>query len=215
MRGRVLAGALAMLAFVALALLVVTDFAALVHLDTAIHDRARGFSAAHPGWLSAFRLVTHLGDIGTLVVVDCLVAGAFWWRGRRRAAGFVAIATVSTWLTTTVVKELVARPRPADRLWRVEDFSFPSGHSSNSAATAIVVTVLCLTLLRWRGRRWLVGAAVAGALAIAATRVASGVHWPSDVVAGWLLAITCAAVAAVPCPPDQEPVPAGSADTSR
>jgi len=100
---------------------------------------------------------------------------------------------------THVMKDAVARPRPpGPHLAPATGFSFPSGHSLNSATTYGLLAVLV-----WRSRaprplRW---AAVVAALVlpfgIGLSRIALGVHYPSDVLGGWLAGIAFVAAGAV------------------
>jgi undecaprenyl-diphosphatase len=71
------------------------------------------------------------------------------------------------------------RPLPVDRLVLVDSASFPSSHSAGAMLTGVA-----LVMAFGRGPRWL-GAAIGFAMAVGWSRIALGVHWPSDVLAGW------------------------------
>jgi undecaprenyl-diphosphatase len=126
------------------------------------------------------------------------VIGASLWHLRhreRRAAWTWLVLGLSTWLLPELVKNLSRRPRP--RLWPrlvdVSGFSFPSGHA---VAGMALYPVLGFVLLRGRGHGKL--GRVLGALVgvyIGAGRLYLGVHWPSDVLAGWLLGALLSAAA--------------------
>lgn len=131
------------------------------------------------------RLVTELG--GLRVVGPAVAAGALLllvrheWRG---ALLLVAI-TASGRLLASLQKDWTARIRPEDHhhLVEAQSYAFPSGHAANAA---LVWLSLALILPRTaRGRAYAVWAAVWLALAVGASRVVLGVHWPSDVIAGW------------------------------
>lgn len=129
--------------------------------------------------------LTHAGSGAWLLPLAGLaVLWLLWWKERARAA-MLAVAVLATRLSIDLVKLLVDRPRPAFDAHPVAVFSqsFPSGHAGNSMATYLALALFAAPE-RWRP------AAVTGAVllsaAIGATRPLLGVHWPSDVFAGWL-----------------------------
>lgn len=105
-------------------------------------------------------------------------------RGERRRATFLALAVVGAALLNLAVKAIFHRARPDlwPRLVAEDTFSFPSGHAMGSMAFAVAVSVLAWPT-RWR---WpvLIGGALF-ALLVGASRLYLGVHFPSDVLAGW------------------------------
>ena len=112
-----------------------------------------------------------------------------WWRGRRADAVLVVGAMAGASLVFRLLKMVLDRPRPpaADRLVAETNESLPSGH-----ATMSVVVIGSLVVLAWAGRgararAAMVAAAAAWIGAVGATRVYLGVHWFSDVLAGWLV----------------------------
>lgn len=135
--------------------------------------------------------LSQLGSVPVLAVIGVVAGGYLWLRGERL---FVAIAPVGALLitgaATAVSKHLVGRPRPplGLRLLAETDASFPSGHSGDSAALLLTAALLIATLTLHR--RWArvstVAIACALVLAIGASRVILGVHYPTDVLAGWL-----------------------------
>jgi undecaprenyl-diphosphatase len=120
---------------------------------------------------------------GTIAVTALLLA-----RLRRKAA-VLAATMLSGWVFNTLMKSLVARPRPAivSHLTEAAGLSFPSGHSFNSAAVYMSIALALASLSARCGVRWsmIAGAALVSAL-IALSRVWLGVHYPSDAIAGWL-----------------------------
>lgn len=165
-----IAGSLLILAGVVLWHMPVLDLAAHRHLLL-----ARDGAAAR----QALRL-TALG--GLLVMGPVALAAAGWlaWRRERRRAAWLFVSIASGRLVVEGVKLLVHRPRPpvADRLELVTSWSFPSSHSAGT-----MMTCAALALLWGRPAGW--AAALLAALAIGWSRTALGVHWPSDVLAGW------------------------------
>lgn len=142
--------------------------------------------AADEPWLALGAVgLTKLGNWTSVVAVT--IAGAAWLAYRRRAyaAALLLIASFSGRLLVIFQKAYFARLRPEENLRLVEVHyqSFPSGHSANS-----MIAYLTLALLLFgdsRHRRIAVAAALALSLLIGLSRPMLGVHWPSDVVAGW------------------------------
>ena len=89
----------------------------------------------------------------------------------------------------SVIKLLVQRVRPVveDPLSQAPGYSFPSGHALNIAVAGSVTVLLIWPLLGRTGRRLAVAIAVVAGLAVGLDRIFLGVHFPSDVLAGWLL----------------------------
>jgi undecaprenyl-diphosphatase len=135
-----------------------------------------------PAWaVATARFITHMGDPGIRTGFIIVAALALVAREYGRSAGIYVAAVVLTISGYTAAKHAFARPRPHLTAWLTSptDPSFPSGH----AAGAVVVLVLAAALITGRG---LVPAMMVVALAIGWSRVAMGVHWPSDVLGGWL-----------------------------
>ena len=153
-------------------------------------------------------VITRLGDPDLLTIVSVLVALLLILRREARRAGMLLAVILPGRLLVDLQKALIARPRPDAHLHLVgtRTDSFPSGH----AASAVIVWVT-LALLIPREARWRRAALAAAALAAAAAGVSRpmlGVHWPSDVVAGWcfglfwlLLLSHLLAAAGTPVPP--------------
>lgn len=131
---------------------------------------------------------SELGGAPLTIVV--LVAGLFYLlrRGQRRAAVFLSVSIGGAALINYMFKLLFARTRPD--LWETivteTTYSFPSGHAMISSAVAF-----SLMFLYWRSKwRWLiVGAGAFYFLSVSVTRLYLGVHYPSDVVAGWCISL--------------------------
>jgi membrane-associated phospholipid phosphatase len=135
-----------------------------------------------PGWvIGMWKGLTHLGDPAVRTVV-AIVAFAVIIGRRTTAYGAMYLLVVTAGvLGYTGLKHLYARPRPHLTTWLTSptDPSFPSGH----AAGAMLVLLLAAMLLGGRGY---IGGAVVLAILIGLSRIAMGVHWPSDVIGGWL-----------------------------
>jgi undecaprenyl-diphosphatase len=141
------------------------------------------------GLTQVMRAVTSLG--GTLVLVPLTVVGVVLLASMRRfwLAGYLATVVIGASLLSSTAKAIVGRPRPPVdvRLTGVGGSAFPSGHATQAAATylavAIVVGVVVTSPLV-RRLLWFVCATVV--VAVGVSRMYLGVHWFSDVIAGWL-----------------------------
>jgi len=135
------------------------------------------------------RDVTSLGGVflRNLFAITA-VAALLFLRLRREAVLFAA--TIATgWLVNSGIKALVGRPRPTivPHLTEAGGASFPSGHSFNSAVVYIAMALAFASLsARHTVRYTIVASAMALSAMIAWSRVMLGVHFPSDVTAGWL-----------------------------
>jgi YegS/Rv2252/BmrU family lipid kinase len=151
---------------------------------------AQQLTAEHDGlyqvWLWIGRLTSTIPEtIATVVVVLTL-----WVKGHRRAAVWTAGVMATTGIAVIVFKTLIGRDRPVwdDPVLVLSGYSFPSGHASGIAASAGVAIVLSGMLVRRRGARRLVTVvSLVVAAVVGADRIFLGVHYVSDVVAGYLL----------------------------
>ncbi len=134
------------------------------------------------------RDLTALGGVAVLVIAIVSAAGMLWLRGRRRTVGFLVGAVGGGLLMSTLFKIGYDRPRPELVPYGAEVYtaSFPSGHSMMSA---IVWLTLAALVARSEpvpaARAWIMGMAGFVTVAVGLSRVYLGVHWPTDVLAGW------------------------------
>lgn len=156
-----------------------------------------------PPWLEDFAHdVTALGDIGVLGLIVLVATGFLACAGRRRTALFVVGATGGGALASTLLKLAFARPRPdlVPHATEVATASFPSGHAMVSAVVYLTLAALLARLVAApRLKAYIIGVAVVLTLLIGTSRIYLGVHWPSDVLAGWAAgaawALVCLALA--------------------
>ncbi|MGF7152565.1 phosphatase PAP2 family protein [Novosphingobium gossypii] len=142
-----------------------------------------------PSLLETVRDVTALGGVllRNLFAVGAVVALLFL--RLRREAALMVLTVASGWAVNSALKGLVGRPRPqiVPHLMEAGGNSFPSGHSFNAAVVYIAMALAFAALSKRPAvRRTVIGTAMALSLAIAWSRVWLGVHWPTDVIAGWL-----------------------------
>lgn len=139
-------------------------------------------------------LLTRLGDLSTQLAAGGLLCTLLLLTRQWRTGLFATGALLGTALANLLLKTLLARSRPDVLLQPLDSFSLPSGHSSASFAFFLVLGILAgrEQPARWR-LAWMLLACLP-ALAIALSRVYLGAHWPSDIIAGALLAAgICAA----------------------
>ncbi|UUY10046.1 bifunctional DedA family/phosphatase PAP2 family protein [Pseudomonas sp. J452] len=143
-------------------------------------------------------LITGLGNFATQAAAGVLLTGLLLACRRLDAALLVASCMLFTALANTGLKHLFARARPDVLLQPLDTFSLPSGHSSAAFAFFLAIGILAGRGAPARTRlTWLLLACLP-AIAIALSRVYLGVHWPTDILAGALLAgAVCAACLAV------------------
>jgi undecaprenyl-diphosphatase len=156
-----------------------------------------------PDWLRRALIdITSLG--GTPVLTLITIAGTAYLLVARKAATalFLVLAIAGGGIMSTLLKLLFARERPdlVHHLVEVTNASFPSGHAMNSAIVYLTLgALLARTEPSKAIRLYLIGLAIFLTLIIGFSRVYLGVHWPSDVAAGWSVgcawAIICSLIA--------------------
>ena len=132
----------------------------------------------------AVKPVVRLSSLGGLLVMGPIalaVALLLLVRGERREALWLFVTIGVGRLIAEGLKDIVHRPRPpvAERLAHVDSWSFPSSHSAGTMMTGVAITLAARG--GWPGML----VALLAAATIGWTRLALGVHWPSDVLAGW------------------------------
>lgn len=142
-----------------------------------------------PGWLEeAARDITGLGGFTVLTIITLATVTYLLMAGKRGAALLVLVAIVGGTLLSTGLKLGFERPRPdlVPHAAQVYTASFPSGHAMLSAITYLTLGALLTRVEKSRRiRAFIMGFAVAMTLLVGMSRVYLGVHWPSDVLAGW------------------------------
>ena len=179
------------LAFVVLAVLVVR--LGSFPLDASLTAVVQGLPIPTSVWVA----FTELGGAVRAPIEIAFVLGAVVSR-RFRLALIVAVVIVVATLFTDLVKDYVARPRPpGEPLVSASGYSFPSGHTLNSTATYGLLAVVALwSRLPLAIRRAAVIAGVTLPILVGLSRIALGVHYPTDVLGGWLAGVAFVALAA-------------------
>jgi undecaprenyl-diphosphatase len=191
------AAALGTAAFAALAAMVKAWGAAPFDagVRTAVHTLASPPLTSLMRWLSAF------GEPPVILALSALVVAGLLLTGRRREALFFALVMAGTLALDLGLKSAFHRPRPEATFFgspMPRSFSFPSGHSLHATAFFGTLALVAAGHVRRRERRaalWC--AAILLALGIGISRVYLGVHYPSDVLAGFASGTAWVAAAAL------------------
>lgn len=149
-----------------------------------------------PLWDASMNLITLTAAYITIVIpLVCLIA-AFWQKDTfmRVRALFLISCLASASIFSWGVKELVKRPRPWHSYQVIEKktegggWSFPSGHTTGAFATAFSMAIA------FRRKKWIIGVMLGWACIVGYSRMDLGVHYPTDVMGGILLAAMAVAL---------------------
>jgi undecaprenyl-diphosphatase len=139
--------------------------------------------------------ITAMGGWVLLTLLVAVIAGFLWISGRRRTMGLVLAAVGGGQAVGSILKAAFARERPSvvPHLAEVTSKSFPSGHSMMSAVVYLTLAAVVTRVVARRRERVYIYA-VAGTLValVGLSRVYLGVHYPSDVLAGWAAGLSWA-----------------------
>ncbi|MDR7102563.1 undecaprenyl-diphosphatase [Croceicoccus sp. BE223] len=168
--------------------------------ETSTWDRAIQLALRHkddlavpigPAFLKTAAIdLTALGSETILTLVTLIAVAFLLLRKRAHQAALLAVAVGGGAIVSGLLKNQFARPRPdiVPHLVDASSGSFPSGHAMNSAIVYLTIAVLVARGYEERSTRvFIVVLALLATLTIGATRVYLGVHWPSDMIAGWLV----------------------------
>jgi undecaprenyl-diphosphatase len=156
-------------------------------------DRA---DALGPAWVEeAVRDVTALGSSAVIILVVVVVLGFVALRRKYHALVLILIAVAGGGLLNLFLKHLFARPRPelVEPLIRVSSPSFPSGHSLLSAVVYLTLGALLTRLVEpMKLKLYIIGTALFLSFIVGLSRIYLGVHYPTDVLAGWTVGLVWA-----------------------
>lgn len=144
-----------------------------------------------PATTTFFLVVTRLGDLWSVALAVAIVTPLLHrLTGGWHAACLLWAALLGSLLVTTVIKVVVGRARPVDALMEVASGAFPSGHTSRAAAV-LGLCIWAVVALSARPGVRAAGASVlsAGIVLMGLSRLYLGVHWPSDVIFGFVLGL--------------------------
>ena len=142
-----------------------------------------------PSTTRAMTTITHLGGVYAVPAFALATAGYLArFRHSRRPAAFLAISLIGSTAINSALKVMYKRNRPTyfQHIVQEKSYSFPSGHAMASAALAT-----CTCVIAWP-TRWRLAAMIGSAAyvpAVGVTRMYLGVHYPSDILAGWCVSV--------------------------
>lgn len=181
--------------FIAMAILVTTR--SIEHFDEVIllyfRDPLDRSNVWGPAWFEEMAAeITVLGGYTVIVLVTAIVLALLLMAGKKKAALFLFLTLVCGSILSSVLKLLFDRPRPdlVSHFDRTFTSSFPSAHAMVSMIAWLTLAVIAVRFVnRARLRVFILACAVIIAVMIGVSRVYLGVHWPSDVLAGWSMGI--------------------------
>lgn len=144
-----------------------------------------------PAWLQpVFVDITALGGVTALTLLTVSVVGYLLVAKKWLNAALIATATISGSLIGQTLKLSFARARPTivPHFVEIHSLSFPSGHATNSAVVFLTLGSMLAQVQDTRSTRiYVVAIAILLTILIGISRVYNGVHWPTDVIAGWAI----------------------------
>ncbi|MFB6893835.1 phosphatase PAP2 family protein [Kitasatospora sp. NPDC056327] len=178
--------------FATLAALVQTGWSPLARLDRVLTDHLHRFASDHTVWTASVQMFSDVGGTITMRAALGVTAVWLWLIGARILACWVAAQALVGWGGHWLLKLSFGRPRPSfsDPVSHAGGPALPSGHAMASAITCAVLVGLLWPRIGRSGRITACSVAALTVLAVGSSRFFLGVHWPSDVLAGWLAAGT-------------------------
>ncbi|MEV6155034.1 phosphatase PAP2 family protein [Nonomuraea sp. NPDC052129] len=167
-------------------------------LDKQVADDLHAYAITHPGVTRVLIVWTDLFGPWPWRIAVIVFAAWLWHKGARRLAVWAIVTITVGGLLGLALKIITARARPhlPDPVALAPGDSFPSGHAVNVTLGAGVVVLLLLPMLPQWGRRVTWAIACFLVLSVGYTRIALGVHWVSDVIAGIILGVAVVAATA-------------------
>jgi undecaprenyl-diphosphatase len=165
---------------------------------SALRDPTRPEVPIGPWWLRSVALdITALGSAVVLGLAVLAITGYLWLHGLYRTGLFVLVASAGCAALNTLLKQAFDRARPdiVPHLREVSTLSFPSGHALTSAAVCLTLGALLMRIAeRPVAKFYCIGIAMLVTLLVGSSRVYLGVHYPTDVLAGWIIGLSWALV---------------------
>ena len=139
-----------------------------------------------------FKFITFLGDSKFIILVSILLGGYFFFYKKNKFNGILVILnTVNTAILNQGIKYIVRRPRPINLIIDEDGFSFPSGHSMMSMCFyALIIYFIWKSNLKKELKIILTALIILLIYIIGFTRIYFGAHYPSDILAGYMVTLT-------------------------
>jgi undecaprenyl-diphosphatase len=185
-------------------------------VDHAVADSLNSLMGGQEWLVLVMRVLGRVSEPWVLRAVALAGVIVLWRRGQRRVALWLAVTMAAGGLLGVALKLVVARARPEfdSPIALASGYSFPSGHALNAMVFGGCLLVLLHPRLSGAARGWLWLGTVAGVLLVGFDRISLGVHYLTDVVAGYVVgaATVLATVAAFALWQREEGVPAASSE---
>lgn len=200
--GRSLVGLLVVAAlgsgFGLLLMLVRFKWGPLYRVDHGVAERLNRIASAHPPFVTVLEAVTNLGGRPITVWLVVIIAVSMLIRGQRRLAAYLVVTGVGALMLDPSLKLIVGRLRPVVDVpvASAPGNSFPSGHALGATVAYGALLLIFLPVVSRRWRPFMIAGVAAIVVLVGFTRVALGVHYVSDVLAGWLLGLAWLGVTA-------------------
>jgi undecaprenyl-diphosphatase len=158
---------------------------ALDHLDKQVELAVHKLDSTPADVVAA--TATFVGSNFVIIPMVVFLVGVAAYRKQRVAAVVLALDAVTVIISNQYLKTLFARPRPTlfDKIPLPTDYSFPSGHAMSAVGVWGVIAAVLIALYPARRRTIIIGACVLIPM-IGLSRIYFGVHWPFDVIGGFL-----------------------------
>ena len=163
----------------------------LIRLDTSAARHLHDWARQSDDLVRNLKILTFFGSPLWFYIIVTPAVFWVWRRGHTRLAVFLVVTTLGGGLLDTIVKEVVARPRPSmvDPVATAHGKSFPSGHTMSSTVAYGALLLVFLPVIGRRYRPIVFAGAVVLVLSIGFTRLALGVHYLTDVAGGFVLGL--------------------------